>query len=99
MTCIVHKDDKSVNSISLRDFAQAGLKKRSSRKECWRVAIDQAFNETVEYYDSWISKAVPGYTDLFAAANELIPFTSNEPVDVLDLGAGTGLFASQVLKN
>jgi tRNA (cmo5U34)-methyltransferase len=63
------------------------------------VAIDQAFNETVEYYDSWISKAVPGYTDLFAAANELIPFTSNEPVDVLDLGAGTGLFASQVLKN
>jgi tRNA (cmo5U34)-methyltransferase len=62
------------------------------------VAIDQAFNETVEYYDSWIRKAVPGYVDLFAAANELIPFAADEPLDVLDLGAGTGLFASQVLE-
>jgi tRNA (cmo5U34)-methyltransferase len=62
------------------------------------VAIDQAFNETVEYYDSWIGKAVPGYGDLFAAAKELIPFTSDAAVDVLDLGAGTGLFASQLLE-
>jgi len=53
------------------------------------VAIDQAFNETIEYYDSWIKKAVPGYADLFAAAKELIPFSPDEPVAVLDLGAGT----------
>ncbi|HTZ39065.1 MAG TPA: class I SAM-dependent methyltransferase [Syntrophales bacterium] len=64
----------------------------------WKVAIDQAFNESVEYYDSWIRKAVPGYGDLFAAACEIIPFTSDEAIDVLDLGAGTGLFASQLLK-
>jgi len=62
------------------------------------VAIDQAFNETVEYYDSWIRKAVPGHADLFAAAKELIPFPSDEPLDVLDLGAGTGLFADQLLE-
>jgi tRNA (cmo5U34)-methyltransferase len=62
------------------------------------VAIDRAFNETIEYYDSWIRKAVPGYADLFTTATELIPFTSDEPVDVLDLGAGTGFFASQVLE-
>ena len=62
------------------------------------MAIDQAFNETVEYYDSWIRKAVPGYDDLFAVAKELIPFTPEQSVDVLDLGAGTGLFAGQVLE-
>lgn len=62
------------------------------------MAIEQAFNETVEYYDSWIGKAVPGYAELFTAAKELIPFAVDKPVDVLDLGAGTGLFASQVLE-
>jgi tRNA (cmo5U34)-methyltransferase len=62
------------------------------------VAIDQAFNETVGYYNSWIKKAVPCYVDLFAAANELIPFAADEPLDVLDLGAGTGLFACQILE-
>jgi tRNA (cmo5U34)-methyltransferase len=62
------------------------------------MAIEQAFNETVEYYDCWIRKAVPGYEELFAAALELIPFPPDQPVDVLDLGAGTGLFARQVLE-
>lgn len=61
------------------------------------MAIEEAFNETVDYYDGWIRKAVPGYEELFAAAMELIPFPSDQPVDVLDLGAGTGLFALQVL--
>ncbi len=62
------------------------------------MAIEQAFNRTVEYYDSWIRKAVPGYDDLFAAAKELIPWASDAAIDVLDLGAGTGLFARQVLE-
>ncbi len=62
------------------------------------MAIDQAFNESVEYYDNWIRKAVPGYGDLFAIAGELIPFASDKAIDVLDLGAGTGLFSRQVLE-
>ncbi len=62
------------------------------------MKIDQAFNKTVEYYDDWIRKAVPGYDGLFAAAEELIPFSPEEEVDVLDLGAGTGLFAKQVME-
>ncbi len=48
------------------------------------MAIEQAFNRTVEYYDSWIRKAVPGYDDLFAAAKELIPWASDAAIDVLD---------------
>jgi tRNA (cmo5U34)-methyltransferase len=62
------------------------------------MAIDQAFNETVEYYDSWIRKAVPDYDELFAAAKELVPFGPDAAPEVLDLGAGTGLFSAQVLQ-
>lgn len=62
------------------------------------MAIDDAFNRTVAYYDEWIRKAVPGYDDLFAVAKELIPFQPDDTVDVLDLGAGTGLFSFQVLE-
>jgi tRNA (cmo5U34)-methyltransferase len=62
------------------------------------VAIEDAFNKTVDYYDGWIRKAVPGYDDLFAIAGELIPFAPDAPVDVLDLGAGTGLFSLKVLE-
>ncbi|HOG17500.1 MAG TPA: class I SAM-dependent methyltransferase [Syntrophales bacterium] len=61
------------------------------------MTIDQAFNESVNYYDSWMKKALPGYEDLFAVARDLIPFPANALIDVLDLGAGTGLFSRHVL--
>ena len=57
------------------------------------MSIDDAFNKSAEYYDEWIRKAVPGYDELFAAALELIPFRPEEPVNVLDLGAGAGLLS------
>lgn len=62
------------------------------------MAIDEAFNKSVQYYDDWIRKAVPGYDDLFSVAKELIPFGPEETIQVLDLGAGTGLFSHQVLE-
>ena len=34
------------------------------------MAIDQAFNATIDYYDNWIRKAVPGYDEMFAIARE-----------------------------
>ncbi len=62
------------------------------------VAIDEAFNKSVSYYDSWIRKATPGYDLLFAAARDLLPFPGDAALQVLDLGAGTGLFAQQILE-
>lgn len=62
------------------------------------MTIDDAFNRTVDYYDDWIRKAIPGYDALFTVARELIPFSPDAAVDVLDLGAGTGLFSQQVLE-
>ena len=61
------------------------------------MAIDQAFNATIDYYDNWIRKAVPGYDEMFAIARELLPFPEGTEIDVLDLGTGTGLFSRLVL--
>ena len=61
------------------------------------MTIDQAFNASVEYYDDWIKKALPNYGDIFGTATDLIPFNATAQIDVLDLGAGTGLFSKHVL--
>jgi tRNA (cmo5U34)-methyltransferase len=62
------------------------------------MTIDQAFDRTVAYYDSWMRKALPGYDDLFSVATEVMPFERDAPIRVLDLGAGTGLFSQHVLQ-
>jgi tRNA (cmo5U34)-methyltransferase len=61
------------------------------------MGIGEAFNQTIRYYDDWMKKALPNYDDLFGTARELIPFEKGAAIDVLDLGAGTGLFSSHVL--
>jgi len=60
------------------------------------VTVGQAFNDSVEYYDEWMRVALPRYAELFSIAVDLIPFDARKPIDVLDLGAGTGLFSSHV---
>ncbi len=62
------------------------------------MTIDQAFNQTADYYDSWMKKALPSYRDLFGIPLELVPFKPDAVIDVLDLGAGTGLFSKHVLE-
>jgi tRNA (cmo5U34)-methyltransferase len=61
------------------------------------MTIGDAFDAAVGYYDDWIRKALPGYDDLFSTATSLIPFESDREFDVLDLGAGTGLFSKHVV--
>ncbi len=61
------------------------------------MTIDQAFNAAIDYYDDWMKKALPNYTDLFQTAQALIPFAPEASIAVLDLGAGTGLFSKHVL--
>ena len=61
------------------------------------MTVGKAFDESVAYYDGWIKSALPGYAALFAAALDVIPFEKGAALDILDLGAGTGLFAEYVL--
>jgi tRNA (cmo5U34)-methyltransferase len=61
------------------------------------MTIDQAFNATTATYDDWMQRALLGYADLFETAVNIIPFPTDRPIRVLDLGAGTGLFSQNVL--
>jgi tRNA (cmo5U34)-methyltransferase len=60
--------------------------------------IGKAFDQTAAYYDDWIKKAQPRYDEIFTIVKDLMPFPNNVPIRVLDLGAGTGLFAWHVLQ-
>jgi tRNA (cmo5U34)-methyltransferase len=60
------------------------------------MPIEQAFNSSVEYYDDWMRKALPNYGDIFSTAAGLITFDATAKINVLDLGAGTGLFSGHV---
>lgn len=62
------------------------------------MTIGDAFDESVAYYDEWIKVALPDYDAIFAIARDLIPFEMEKSIDVLDLGAGTGLFSQHVLE-
>ena len=62
------------------------------------MTIEEFFNRSADYYDDWLRKAVPNYDLVFATAVELIPFDLNDEIRVLDLGAGTGLFARHVMQ-
>lgn len=61
-----------------------------------RMSIDEAFNSTIDYYDNWIRKAVPGYDEMCRMAMELLPLQPEAAPEILDLGAGTGLFSALV---
>lgn len=63
------------------------------------MMIDDAFNKSVDYYDTWIRKALPCYDELFSVATDCIPFAFERELDVLDLGAGTGLFSWLILQS
>jgi tRNA (cmo5U34)-methyltransferase len=62
------------------------------------MTIDQAFNDSIEYYDDWMKKALPSYDEIFRTAQELVPFEKSAPIQVLDLGAGTGLFSQHIFE-
>ncbi|HEX7555546.1 MAG TPA: class I SAM-dependent methyltransferase [Leptolinea sp.] len=61
------------------------------------MTIDQAFNANTASYDDWMQRALLGFTDLFDTAVHVIPFPADQPIRVLDLGAGTGLFSQHIL--
>jgi len=60
------------------------------------MTIGDAFERSIAYYDNWVRIALPGYEEIFATAIKLTPFPHDQPIDVLDLGAGTGIFSEHV---
>lgn len=48
------------------------------------------FDEEAPYFDSEILKFVPHYHEMILTLVESLPFEQNEPINVADLGSGTG---------
>ena len=61
-----------------------------------RGDIAAAFDDSIQYYDDWVRVALPSYGELFGAAVQALPFAQEAAFDILDLGAGTGLFSKEV---
>jgi tRNA (cmo5U34)-methyltransferase len=61
--------------------------------------VEGAFDRAAGHYDDWVRTAIPSYDQLFGKAVELLPFAADAELEVLDLGAGTGLFAAHVARS
>lgn len=63
------------------------------------MSIAKLFDEAAESYDATRKKYVPCIADLYGILVEQIPYNSMDKFSVLDLGAGTGLLTSIVMKS
>jgi tRNA (cmo5U34)-methyltransferase len=60
------------------------------------TSVQRAFDLAAGDYDRARRRLVPGFDDFYRAAIDLIPFGRDDEIDVLDLGAGTGLLSAFV---
>ena len=63
------------------------------------MRVDEIFDRSAAHWDDWVRKAIPCYDEVFSTAVELIPYKEDAEVQVLDLGAGTGLFSWHVFQS
>ena len=56
--------------------------------------VGSSFDATASTYDRSRRQLIPSFDDFYRAAVELAPFGRHDAIDVLDLGAGTGLMAA-----
>jgi tRNA (cmo5U34)-methyltransferase len=57
------------------------------------TTIKRAFDQAARDYDRTRRKLIPGFDDFYRAAIDSIPFGPDDPIRVLDLGAGTGFLS------
>ena len=60
------------------------------------MSVGTLFDAAARSYDRARRQLVPGFDDFYGAAFDLLTFEENQPVRVLDLGAGTGLLSEMV---
>src|SRR5262245_36652604 len=60
--------------------------------------VAASFSRTAETYDSARRKLVPCFDKFYGSAVRLLRFAKEEPITVLDLGAGTGLLSAWILE-
>lgn len=60
--------------------------------------VKQAFDAAARDYDRLRHKLIPCFDPFYDMAVELLPFAPEQPLRVLDVGAGTGLLAERVAR-
>jgi len=60
------------------------------------MSVQAVFNKYAGQYDESRAKLIPCFDDYYRTALEAIPFGADQELEVLDLGAGTGLIAGLV---
>ncbi len=58
--------------------------------------VHSLFDRTAETYDRARRRLIPCFDELYRAAVDALPFGRDDDIDVLDLGAGTGLLSAFV---
>ncbi len=58
------------------------------------MRIQALFNQAAQTYDQHRRLLIPCFDDFYGTALDLIPFDRNQPIQILDLGAGTGLLSA-----
>lgn len=59
-------------------------------------SVHSLFDRTAETYDRARRRLIPCFDELYRAAIEALPFEREDEIEVLDLGAGTGLLSAFV---
>ena len=62
------------------------------------MTVGAAFDAAAEDYDRARRQLVPGFDAFYGAALASVPFGPEDPIRVLDLGAGTGLLGEMVAR-
>ena len=60
------------------------------------MSIKKGFDKVAKDYDLDRKKLIPCFDDLYGTAIKIVPYSKTDTIKVLDLGAGTGLFAGLV---
>lgn len=61
--------------------------------------IKKHFNDEAEIYDANIRNLIPYYSQMVEALISSLPFNSNESIEVIDLGCGTGTISKAIKDN
>ena len=60
------------------------------------MTVEDIFDKYAASYDLSRKKLIPCFDDFYRVALDIVPFGKDEPIRVLDLGAGTGLMSERV---
>lgn len=62
------------------------------------MGAPSVFSKWARQYDRSRRQLIPCFDDFYAAAIRALPFAATDAVDILDLGAGTGLLSAVILE-